>query len=407
MFNFISGAKVVFAVICLTVCSGHRSTLSAAPGDIYNLGTLSGSQVTEPTAINNSGQIVGWAEVPQVGSRAFLYTGTPGAGGTMINLGTLGGSWSEATDINDAGQIAGRTGNGRAFLYTGTPGAGGTMHDLGTLGGISSDARGINDAGQVVGGSSTAPFNLQYGFLYSGTPGAGGAMANLGSLPGGGQSFAFAINNSGQVTGEARVLKEPAVAPMHAFLYTGTPGAGGAMVQIVDAGRSSQGVAINDAGQVTGNIVLDDSGVQTVGFRYSGSPSTGGSMRELDTLGKSAGRAEDINDAGVVAGWVSNFSNGSDYIAALWLNDSVGTPVNLDAWLDATNPQLGSSWTLWGALGINDHGMVTGVGYYNDGPGGLSDGQRPFLLDASGIVPEPSGISLCIAGAAALLRRRR
>lgn len=68
--------------------------------------------------------------------------------------------------------------------------------DLGTLGGvgyeyIGSEATGVNDSGQVVG-SSYVPDGTFYGFLYS-----GGTMSDLGTLPGGSESVATGINDSG------------------------------------------------------------------------------------------------------------------------------------------------------------------------------------------------------------------
>ena len=72
------------------------------------------------------------------------------------DLGTLGGGFSGAYGINDAGQAVGQSytynGPARAFI-TGPDGVG--MTDLGTLGGDNSGASGINDAGQVVGQSAT------------------------------------------------------------------------------------------------------------------------------------------------------------------------------------------------------------------------------------------------------------
>ena len=73
----------------------------------------------------------------------------------MTDLGTLGGV-STAEDINERGQVVGRStlakrGEFHAFLWED-----GTMTDLGTLSGLSSQAYGINDRGQVVGFSQPA-----------------------------------------------------------------------------------------------------------------------------------------------------------------------------------------------------------------------------------------------------------
>ncbi|MHB1238838.1 MAG: hypothetical protein ACYCY7_14875, partial [Gallionella sp.] len=97
------------------------------------------------------------------------------------DLGTLGGTYSEARSINDSGQVVGYSttagdANGHAFLYT--PGSG--MVDIGTLGGTYSEARSINDSGQVVGYSTTAGNANGHAFLY--TPGSG--MMDLGTLGG-------------------------------------------------------------------------------------------------------------------------------------------------------------------------------------------------------------------------------
>ena len=87
----------------------------------------------------------------------------------MQDLGSLGGS-SFASDINDVGQIVGRSytpGNAalHSFLYSG-----GGMQDLGTLGGslVNSEANAINNVGQIAGDSYDAASTTFHAYLYSG-----------------------------------------------------------------------------------------------------------------------------------------------------------------------------------------------------------------------------------------------
>ena len=181
-------------------------------------------------------------------------------------------------------------------------------------------------------------------------------MVDLGTL-GGMTSIGWAINASGQVAGQSQIAGSSA---HHAFLYTGTPGSGGVMADLGTlGGTNSYGYAINVSGQVAGYSHLSDNATRHA-FLYTGTPGAGGHM------------------------------------------------IDLDVWLDANNPGEGAKWTLNVAEGLTDTGLITGTGDYNDGPGGLSDGMRAFLLDASAlVVPEPAGFVMMGIGAVGLLLGRR
>ena len=128
----------------------NLSPAAASAYTILDLGTLGGSY-SQANGINSQGQAVGYSETAAGCCRGFLWEN-----GVMSDLGTLGGDQSFARGINPAGQVVGTSGTaageGHAFLWEK-----GVMTDLGTLGGSQSEANAINPAGQVVGVSTTIP----------------------------------------------------------------------------------------------------------------------------------------------------------------------------------------------------------------------------------------------------------
>ena len=230
----------VCAFVAATLLWGAASAPAQTSYTVTDLGTLGGS-FSVASGINNGGQVVGFSPLSDgAPSHAFLYSGSQ-----MRDLGTLGGSQSFASGINNRGQIVGGFSVSsvatHAFLYSG-----GQMRDLGTLGGSFSVANGINNGGQVVGQSSLSGGTqaFPHAFLYS-----GGQMRDLGTL-GGSYSQAFAINDPGQIVGLSSLVIGPKK-PSHAFLYSG-----GQMQDLNNLLPSNSGwivtqaVSINDAGQI-------------------------------------------------------------------------------------------------------------------------------------------------------------
>ncbi|HEU0297499.1 MAG TPA: PKD domain-containing protein [Anaerolineales bacterium] len=214
-------------------------------GVMIDLGTFGGglgapsNTDSYPTAINEAGQVVGYAYLSNGDYHAFLWQG-----GVMTDLGTFGGSSSQANAINEAGQVVGSaytTGDAEkhAFLWQG-----GVLTDLGTLGGSESVAYGINEAGQVIGYSYLAGDTERHPFVWE-----GGVMTDL--TLGGSDGQTVAINEAGQVIGYSTLAGD---AERHAFVWQS-----GVMTDLGTLGGStSDPFAINEAGQVIGYSYVTD-----------------------------------------------------------------------------------------------------------------------------------------------------
>jgi len=367
-----------------------------------DLGTLGDGGSVWATGINASGQVVGYSY--RNGREGYSATDTysafvSGANGIGLNtIGTLGGTWSQATAINDAGQVAGTAqladGSRQAFIRAS---GGGALRALGALPGqTESYATGINANGQVVGRSFTGTPGTQFengpqGFISGVQGGALRAIGPLGTAP----TLPTGINAAGRVSGELRV---DSIYPLG--FVTGPDGASPA------SGPPFMGkaTAINDEGQYTGWYM----GPDDMDRRNAVLVSAGGVMTPLDVAGLphydpgwvggsgqygpvSSSLGLDVNSAGQVVGSYTNRNLQSSY-AFITGADGVGVYS-----VSELASQAGLSLNFITATGINDAGQFVA---------NAANGHA-YLVS---LVPEPGQLTLWAAGigllVAASSRRR-
>src|SRR5215216_5426029 len=370
---------------------------------VEDLGTLGGSR-SYASAINDSGEVVGSSNLAgDQNNRAFLYKD-----GKMTDLGTLGGTSSEAKGINKSGQVVGwsdnSSGERRAFIYDSANG----MKDLNDS--IPADSgwsiyegAGINDKGQIVAsswGNTQSDPNIVCDYWYWSGPAAGAALVlsptttgdyevqDLGNL-GGYYSRATSINNSGKVVG---------------FSYADPCGGEQPFFYDESADPKMWGLSmheasgLNNTGKVVGytwyftendmDCTNNDCHRAVIYDSATKQKQVLGTLGTGDTYGTIGSEAYGINDSGKVVG-LSGIGDGFHH----WVS---GSGPAYGFIYDSTNGMkdlnslipADSGWTIHEARAINNNGQIAATGY-KDGVG-----QHALLLTpTSSHTPPPPGDS--------------
>lgn len=317
--------------------------------------------------------------------QAYLTRGFLWRNGAPRDVGSLpDAKCAEVSAVNAKGQVVGwsyenpgQPYHQRAFLW-----ADGKMRDLGALGGLGSSARAVNDAGQVVGDADTAtkPYEDHQPPPYHAFLWQNGKMHDLGA-PQGGFSEAYAINNRGQIAG-ASYISKVINSKMKGFGYEVRGGAvvwqNGKEVNLGSlGGGSSRAYGINDKGQVVG--MAHTSVAEMRGEApYHAVLWENGKITDLGTLGGRNSVALAINNRGQVVGWSDpakpRSPNSWAVSPSAFIWDREHGMRDLNDLLAAPD----ASWYVIKAKGINDAGQIAAEGLPSkDLPNGSF---RPALL---------------------------
>jgi len=323
---------LLFILIALSSALVINAHVHAAPQihvhyKVIDLGTLGGSN-SQAFSVSPQNQVAGTSTTANDEfTRAFLWTN-----GKIRGLGHLpGGSTSGAAGVNLLGQVAGESDNAatdpnpflcftpnecRAFLWQD-----GRMKDLGALRHGHNSAGGwISDLGVVVGASETSTTNNPIvGFPpVHATAWVLGVPVDLGTL-GGPLSIANSINDFGQITGLSQfnnALNPNTDFPsFHGFIFDR-----GHMTDLAASGglggTESEGISINNLAQITGDANLPGDQFSHAFIWQKGK------MTDLGTLsGDPASFGGGINDIGHVVGWSGDGEE--NFRAALWANGTI------------------------------------------------------------------------------------
>jgi uncharacterized membrane protein len=309
--------------------------------EIHSLGTLGGTY-SYARDLNNSGQVVGDAEteprifdnaepaIPQM--RPFISAPN---GGPLSEITGTGKFWGDARAVNDAGQVVGTTTSGSSHptSYATEPGSLGAHYTLDFA--VVND---INNVGQSVFDRDQFNFRSVLG-SYLGTDLIEITFADWPADQGGPQFNAVALNDYAQVAVNDGTLS---------YRWSVSEG----LLKLTpDDAASSRVEDINNAGQIIGTLVRDGVEQAFVTRRYS---------TALVMLGEpgDGNVPAGINSFGQIVGTKNTNGAKHSYVTVLW---NVQRTINLDALKEVTR----DAWSRLEPVAINNRGQIAGTGSIN------------------------------------------
>lgn len=356
------------ALLLLTVPPAAAASPSAGY-TVTDLGELTTAYTGEGSGafgVNDAGQVILNGLItpaPQTGNAVLWDKGHETDLGTLPPGPDEEGTYSQAYGLNNHGQAVSSAGSFIAPFMSGMILCRGFLFEHGKLHPMKSEVNtfqplAINDRGQIAGRNGSRGFFL-----------AGGKRISIGTLsriPAGNASTARALNAAETVVGWSTVggRESGPILPFHAFLWNAKTRKLRDLGTLPDH-RNSYAYAINDAGQIVG--VAENEPPTTFGFfgaSVTAKEAIGVLWSEktkaaLPSLPGDVGNAAwGINNAGVIVGQSVDIKG--VIRACLWRN---GKPVDLNTFLPG-----GSGWTLIRASALNNKGWIVGTGTFNGKP---------------------------------------
>lgn len=202
-------------------------------------------------AINDAGDVTGWADVPS-GGNYFAYIFRNGVSRCLGEL--IGNTSSTGYSINNNGLVAAQCSNIIGFMPRATIASADIgMHDLGTLGGMASFPAAINNVGHICGNSDTGVAGtdqyLPHGFIWRDN-----VMTDIPPLTGTQRCYLLDINDSDVAVG----VSWPASGPGQAHVAINNVSRSlNAMIPTGSGWALNIAYCVNNGGQIAGVGLLN------------------------------------------------------------------------------------------------------------------------------------------------------